>query len=317
VIRMRYVYDNSSDNPRNPHRPPARVVWGQNTSNEMGDLWIQVVPRNPSEFATLNQDFRRKANAEDLAAYRRLLEAEPDNPLRHDAVASLAFEAGRVDEAIEQYVQSLRLNPSSASSHYNLGIAYSARGRRDQALAHFEQAVRLDPDYAQAHNNLGAILYLMGRGAEALEHYRRAVALRPDSVEARTNVAALLSAGGALAEARDEYRAALALRSDYPQALAGLAWILATAPDASLRNGDEAVTFAERAARATVRRDLSVLDALAAAYASVGRFDEAVAVATGAMESAKSAGQSEIAARFGERADLYRQHRPYRTVGRR
>src|SRR5262249_46534087 len=156
-------------------------------------------------------------------------------------------------------------------------------------------------------------LYLMGRAPEALEHYRRAVALRPDSVEAQTNLAALLSAGGALAEARDQYRAALALRSDYPPAPAGLAWILAPAPDASLGDGDEAVPLAERAARAPAQRDLSVQDALAAAYASVGRFDEAAAIAADASESAKSAGQSEIAARFHERAELYRQHRPYRT----
>ena len=47
TISMRFTYDNSAANPRNPHRPPARVVWGQNTSNEMGDLWIQVVPRIP------------------------------------------------------------------------------------------------------------------------------------------------------------------------------------------------------------------------------------------------------------------------------
>ena len=45
TMSMRYTYDNSADNPRNPHRPPARVVWGQNTSDEMGDLWLQVIPR--------------------------------------------------------------------------------------------------------------------------------------------------------------------------------------------------------------------------------------------------------------------------------
>src|SRR5262249_57395940 len=99
---------------------------------------------------------------------------------------------------------------------------------------------------------------------------------RPDNVEARVNMAALLAATGAAAEAVPEYRAALALRPDHPQALGGLAWVLATAPDPALRAGDEAVTIAERAAAATNRRDLSILDALAAAYASVGPFDEAI-----------------------------------------
>ncbi len=135
TISMRYVYDNSVANVRNPHRPPARVVWGQNTSDEMGDLWIQMVPRLSADLAVLNEDFRRKANAEDLAAYTKLLEADPDNPLRHDAVASLYLEDGRLDEAMSEYRESLRLNPDSAPTHYNYGFALSASGRRSEAIA--------------------------------------------------------------------------------------------------------------------------------------------------------------------------------------
>ncbi len=314
TIAMRYVYDNSAANARNPHHPPARVVWGQNTSDEMGDLWLQVVPRQPSDLAVLNQDFRRKAHAEDVAAYTKLLHEDPNNPLRHDAVAALAFEEGRVDDAIEHYRQSLQLNPASPSTHYNLGIAYSARGRRDEALAHFEQALRLDPDYAQAHNNAGVVLYLTGRIAPALEHYQRAIALRPDYLEAHTNLGALLSASGRPAEAVREFRAALAIRADHPTALAGIAWIEATTWDETLRRDDEMVTFAERAAEATGRRDLSVLDALAAAYAASGQFDRAVDVARAAMQQAAAAGLQAIAARFGDRLAIYQQHRPYRLA---
>src|ERR687888_117698 len=69
--------------------------------------------------------------------------------------------------------------------------------------------------------------------------------------------------------------AALALRADNAQALAGIAWIRATAADESLRDSDQAIALAERAAAATGRRNLSVLDALAAAYASAGRFEDA------------------------------------------
>src|SRR4030095_12399490 len=89
TIAMRYVYDNSAANVRNPHRPPARVVWGQNTTDEMGDLWIQMVPRANGDAAALAADVQRKRSTEDLAAYMKLLEADPANPLRHDAVAML------------------------------------------------------------------------------------------------------------------------------------------------------------------------------------------------------------------------------------
>ena len=43
---MRYTYDNSAGNPRNPEQPPKRARWGQRSSDEMGDLWIQVLTRN-------------------------------------------------------------------------------------------------------------------------------------------------------------------------------------------------------------------------------------------------------------------------------
>ena len=311
-IAMRYTYDNSTSNPRNPSRPPGRVVWGQNTTDEMGDLWIQVAPLQPSDVTTLTQDFRRKAHAEDLAAYTKLLRSDPDNPLRHDAVAGLYFEAGDIDAAIRHYERSLELNPASAITQYNLGIALAGRGRRDDALAHFQEAVRLDPDYAQAHNNLGAVLYVLGRRSEAVDHYRRAIALGPDNVDARTNLGVALSELGRAQDAVVQFREALALRPDSAAALGGLAWIRATASDPALRNGTEAVALAERAATATGRRDLSVLDALAAAYAEAGRFDDAAAVAREAVNQAANAGLAAVADRFRDRLKRYQQRKPYR-----
>src|SRR5712692_1505942 len=150
TIAMRYTYDNSAANARNPHHPPERVVWGQNTSDEMGDLWIQVIPRSAADEKILNEDFRRKAHTEDLAAYTKLLRSDPGNPLRHDAVAALYLEGGKIDEAIAEFRQSLRLNNDSAPTHYNLGYALSARGRRDEAIAELADALRIDPDYALA-----------------------------------------------------------------------------------------------------------------------------------------------------------------------
>jgi len=312
TIAMRYTYDNSAANPRNPHQPPTRVVWGQNTSDEMGDLWLQVVPRVNEDFALLERDFQRKTIAEDLAAYTKLLEGDPNNALRHDAVGNLLLQGGRPDDAIAQYRRSLELNPSSASTHYNLGYALSVRGRRDEAIAQFREALAIDPDYAQAHNNLGALLQVAGQPDEALTHYQRAVSLRPDHVDAVTNLGLLLSARGRLTDAVDRLRAAVGMDAGNAQALSGLAWIRATSWDPALRDATEAVTLAERAAAATGRRSVSALDALAAAYASAGRYDEAVAAARSGIELAKAAGQTEAAAQFGLRLRLYQDKKPYR-----
>lgn len=317
TIAMRYVYDNSVGNVRNPARPPTRVMWGQNTTDEMGDLWIQVVPVSPADAARLGQDFRRKAHAEDLAAYSKLLRDDPTNPLRHDAVGDLYVEDGRFDEAIAEYRKSIALNPESASTHYNLGYALSVRaggaGRAGaEAASEFREALRIDPEYAQAHNNLGALLELQGRTDEALEHFQRAVALRPDHFDARINLAQLLSARGQSRDAADAFRAALALRADDPRALSGLAWLRATAAEDSLRDADEAVRLAERAVSLTGGRDVSVLDALAASYASAGRFSEATTAARQGINLATAAGLSTAAIELRNRLLLYESGKPYR-----
>jgi tetratricopeptide (TPR) repeat protein len=314
-VTMRYMYDNSADNIRNPHRPPARVVWGQNTTDEMGDLWLQLVPRVAADFATLNADVQRKRGGEDLAAYKKLLDADPTNPLRHDAVATLYLEERRLDDAIAHFERSLTLNPESPAAHYNLGYTLALRGRRDEAVTHFRDALRLDPDYAQAHNNLAAMLQLAGRTDEALEHYRRAVTLRPDNVEARGNFAQLLSQQGRVVEAVTEFQAVLAIRSDDAQALSGLAWIRATAADAALRDAGQAIHLAERAVTLTARRDLTALDALAAAYASAGLYDDAVATARAAVDLAVEMGQTGLAAQFRARLAQYRRRQPFRDQG--
>jgi tetratricopeptide (TPR) repeat protein len=312
TLSMRYTYDNSAGNPRNPHHPPARVVWGQNTSDEMGDLWIQVIPRAAADEPILTADFRRKASEEDLAAYTKMMQGDPQNPLRHDAVATLYLDAGRYDEAIAEFRQSLQLNPDSAPTQYNLGFALSARGRREEAIAAFQAALRIDPDYAQAHNNLGALLQIGGQQDAALEHYRRAAALRPDNVESHTNLGQLLSIRGRPAEAAAQFAEALALRSDNIQALAGLAWIRATASDASLRNSVEAVSLSERADAASRHQDVIAIDALAAAYASAGRYDDALTAARAGLELATAAGRLDVASQFRQRMELYQKGQPLR-----
>jgi protein O-mannosyl-transferase len=258
-------------------------------------------------------DVRRKALAEDLSAYTKLLQKSPDDPLRHDAVAGLYFEDGRPGEAIAEYKESLRLNPQSAPTQYNLGIALSVAGRRDEAIDAFEAALRLNPDYAQAHTNLGALQHAAGRTADAMLHYRRAIALRPDNVEAHANLGLLLSAQGRSNEAVDEFKAAIGLNPENVPALAGLAWIRATANDASVRDPLEAIRLAERAIDLTAHTDIASLDALAAAYAAAGRFEEAISAARAGIDLAAAAGIPAAVDGFRARLQLYQQGQPYRV----
>jgi tetratricopeptide (TPR) repeat protein len=313
TIRMRFTYDNSAANPRNPRQPPARVVWGQNTTDEMGDLWLQLVARNSADSAALSADVDRKRAAEDLAAYTKLLRQDPSNALRHDAVAMLYLQSGRAAEAAAEYRRSLELNPESAPAYYNLGLALSMQQQFEQAAAAFRDAVRLAPDYAEAHNNLGAMLHVFGRLDEAADHYRRAVTLRPDNAEAENNLARVLAQQGRQAEALDHFRRALALNGEHASALSGLAWIRATSPE-PLLDPTEALRLAERADTLTGHREPSVLDVLAAAYASAGRFDRAESTARLALQAANAAGLGNLAREIQDRLRLYERNQPFRII---
>src|SRR4029079_4197627 len=84
TIAMQYVYDNSSDNPRNVTQPPQRVVWGQRSADEMGDLWFQVLTSNDRDLETLMEAFRPKVIAEDIVGYEARIRAEPTVAALHD-----------------------------------------------------------------------------------------------------------------------------------------------------------------------------------------------------------------------------------------
>jgi len=311
AISMRFTYDNSTANPRNPSHPPQAVVWGQNTTDEMGDLWLQVVPKSKLDFAILTADINQKTRTEDLAAYTKVLQGDPKNPLRHDAVAMLHLQLGHIAEAQAEFRESLRLNPESAPTHYNMGLVFSMQRKYQEAAAEFQNATRLDPNYAEAHNNLGAMLHAFGRVDEASAEYRKAIALKPENGEAHNNLGRLLMLQAQFADAVKEFEEALRLDPEAISPLTGLAWVRAVASDPAVRQPDEAMRLAEHAAALSNRRDPAVLDTLAASYAATQQFDKAENTAREAMQLADSLGLQSLWVEIRTRAKLYEQHQPY------
>jgi tetratricopeptide (TPR) repeat protein/mono/diheme cytochrome c family protein len=310
-LTMEITYDNSAGNRRNPHLPPRRVTWGQKSSDEMGDLWIQVVPRHAADLQVLNNDRWPRELAEDIVGFEMVLASDPDQVMQHDEVALLYLEFGKVAEAAAHFRESARLQPGSAAAQYNLGNTLLRLGDRAAAVPHLERALVLDPQYVRAHISLGAALRLQGRLAEAIRHFRQALQVRPDEGDALYNLAAALTVEGEVKEAVAYYRRAVQVQPDAPEAHAELAWLLGTHPDAAIRDAREAVRLAERASALTRRQDAAVLDVLAAAYAEAGRFAEAAATARAAL--ALLPGRSELAASIQRRLDLYAKGRPYRA----
>jgi tetratricopeptide (TPR) repeat protein len=311
-LTMEITYDNSAGNRRNPHSPPKRVTWGQKSSNEMGDLWIQVVTHTSEDLAVLNDDRRPRELAEDIVGSEMILKADPDQVMEHDEVALLYLQFGKIAEAAAHFRESARLEPNSAAAQYNLGTTLMQLGDYAEAVRHLEDALSLDPGYVRAHTSLGAVLRLQGKPDEAIRHLRQALLLRPDDGDALYNLAGALVERGEIEEAITDYRRALDVQPDARDALVELAWLLATQTNPRLRDPGEAVRLAERASGLTHDQDAAVLDVLAAAYAAAGRFDQAVATARSALSALPAgASQSALVASMRHRLDLYTQGRPY------
>ena len=196
VLSMRFVYDNSAANPRNPKRPPERAHWGQRSSDEMGNLWIQVQPRTDRDLEALNADFRPKAAADDASGYEMMLRSDPENVAYHNDAALLYLELEQVPRAVSHFQAVTELRPRSAPAFFNLGTAYmrgSQLDNLDRAIKALRRSVELDQNYVQARINLGNVLAAQGAFEEAIDHYRRALALDPDNALVRDNLNRILA----------------------------------------------------------------------------------------------------------------------------
>jgi len=250
-LEMDDVFDNSDTNPRNPSRPPTRVSWGWRSSDEMADMWIQVMTRSESDRLRLIADVRRKMAAEDAIGCETLIARQPEHAdLRNDA-ASLYLELGRPADALKHFEAVTRLRPQSAQAHYNVGVALEGTGRASEAARAYETAVRLDPAYSHAHNNLGSLLLSAGRLDDARRAFERAVESATGNVEAVNNLGAVLLALGDAVAALPHLTRAIELRPTYPEAHFNLARALASTrqPEAAMREAAVAESQASAAGK--------------------------------------------------------------------
>jgi tetratricopeptide (TPR) repeat protein len=182
-VHMRYVYDNSSDNDRNPNDPPHRVTYGTRSSDEMGDLILQVLPRTDADGEHIRQDFARKWLQQEIAGYETLLGADPDNAEHHHILGLFYLSSGDGAKAAQHLQAAVRLRPDYPEGHLNLATVLTRARKNELAVQHLRRALELRPEYGDAHLNLGMLLGQMGKTDEALEHLDTAARLQPDMAE--------------------------------------------------------------------------------------------------------------------------------------
>jgi protein O-mannosyl-transferase len=164
-------------------------------------------------------------------------------------------------------------------AHASLADLLMRRGRVHEAIEHSEEALRIRPNDADAQNNLGLAMLQTGDTKGAIEHLEKALAINPGHMNAEVN----------------------------------LAWILSTSPHDSLRNGARAVELAEDVIRRAGHPNAIALRTLAAAYAEVGLFSDAIAAAQEAIQIAKATGNQGLADDLERNILAYQQNQPLRS----
>ncbi len=244
-LSLRYEYDNSEKNPANPNHPPKRVLAGNRSVDEMGHLWVQVLPAannaedsDSARFSIQEAVMRNKLRKSPkdfaasynlgaiLAAQGRYQDAEPllsgavkldpGNATAQNSLGAVLEALGRLDDAVPLFRNAMRLRPDYASARYNLGNALLSQGKFEEAIGHFHEILRADPKDGAAREKLVAALNdrgneLAGEGqlAPAMKYFREILEIRPDDADAYTNLGAACAIQGDLVEAARNFERAL------------------------------------------------------------------------------------------------------------
>lgn len=248
---------------------------------------------------------------EALAAFDRALQIDDTQPDVHRNLAIMLAMRRAYEPAIAHYRQALMHDPTNITARLGLGVALAEVGRFGEAIAEYERVLKLAPDAVDARTNLANALLMAGRPDEALAQYAATLERHADYLPARLNYAAALVNHGRWRDSAAQFRLVLEKEPTNPTAMQQFAWLLATAPDDTVRDPEQAVKLAEASAGASISPDVRQLDVLAAALASAGRYPEAVSRINEAIARLQAAGRPE-AQEYIARRQLYEANQPYR-----
>ncbi len=265
-----------------------------------------------------------------------IVEADSQDPQAWIVQGYAYLAAGEYGQAIADATRAVDLEPDAAIYRLARSFAYARAGRLDRALEDSNDAVELAPNTALCYSSRGFAHMAMGDTGKALADFSRAIKLDPDEAMFYVQRGFAFGLEGNYAHAQSDWQTAIRVRSAYGPAYSALAWLQATGPSSRLRDPAQAVTNAKRGAELgdpTLVAALAALgivqsavkpnaresepeiawplDALAAAYAAAGDFNQAVAVQKKAI-SANHSGPNPLLKKERELLGLYQQKKPYR-----
>ena len=213
---------------------------------------------------------------------------------------------------IALFEHNVTATPENASAHFTLGLGLEHAGDTNRAIVCYRVATAITPRDKEAHQNLASLLRQQGHLAAARDEYNTLLVLDQNDFSTHLSLAGVLAAQGRTDESLHQLQEAVRLNPDSVEALNNLAWMLATSPDASIRDGTQAVQLVQRACELMHYQKTIYIGTLAAAYAEAGRFDDAMATAQKAIALAQQNGEKDLLRKNRELLELYRHHKAYR-----
>jgi tetratricopeptide (TPR) repeat protein len=272
--------------------------------------------------------------------------AELAAPLRrmaawaHNRRGEMLIDSNRQEEAIRDFQAAISLDPHCSLAIHNRAVTLAQQNQAAAALRDFNRVIELNPGLAIAYRNRAELLASLGRVEEALSDYTRAIESLPGNaelycargsawhragdydraladlnraIEIAPDADALTQRGNVAAERGDfdsaiaDFQQALQIDPQWAEAYRSLAWLCATCADTSYRDSEQALAAAQLAVELSEPGDCFMLDALAAAHASAGAFEEAVRVQQQALVTTPP----DFAESLRQRLALYQQGQPF------
>ena len=280
-----------------------------------------------------------------MTLFEYTLKVSENNALAENSYGCALLEAGRVDEAVLHLSKAVRISPIFSEARNNLGKVFLKHGKLNEAIACFNELIKrkqdsaevyyhlamalsmqkkyddaikclakvlmLNPEYPGAHRKIGAALLATGKIDEAIPHLNEALQINPDQAQVCANLGTAYTQLSKYRLAIQNWTRAVELEPNSADVLNNLAWLLATVDDASVRDANKAIEFAQRACELIGYKEPAVLDTLAAAYAAAGRFNDAVTTAERAVNTAKARGQEDMVSEIQNHIELYKAGRAY------
>jgi len=309
---------------------------------------IELDPFDVASYNHLGLTFKALGKFDEaIKNYRQALEVKPDSADVYTNMGGTFVMQGKKNAAVDCFLRALQIKPDYTSALNNLGIVFVSQGKPDKAIGQYQKAIKIDPNFHKSHYNLANVLITQGKNDQAIHHYHRALEINPNLTEAHVgnfikiasmlikdkktqqaimlfklvlknkpdnfrvhyNLGIMLTMTGKITESIKHFRKAVSLQPDNPKSLNSLAWVLATNPESTSQDADEAVKFAQQAVDLTDRQKAQPLDTLAAAHAAAGDFAKAIEATEKALQLTDN---DELTKEIKQRIKLYKAGQPYR-----